>query len=51
MLNGDGSAKLEGRGLAYADITANAGESFVVHIPSRPRQFASCLLHAAPPAD
>jgi hypothetical protein len=35
-LSADGSTQLEGRGLAYFDITADAGESFVVHDPKPP---------------
>jgi hypothetical protein len=35
-LSADGSTKLDGRGLAYFDITADAGESFVVHDPKPP---------------
>ena len=35
-LSGDGSAQLEGSSLAYADMTAHVGESFVVHDPGPP---------------
>jgi hypothetical protein len=35
-LSTDGSTKLEGRGLSYADFTANAGESLIVHDPKPP---------------
>jgi hypothetical protein len=35
-LNGDGMTKLDGRGLAYADVTVIAGESFIVHDPKPP---------------
>jgi hypothetical protein len=33
---GDGATQLEGRGLGYADLTINAGESVVVHDPKPP---------------
>ena len=36
LLDRDGAIKLEGVGLAYADIVVDAGESFVVHDPMPP---------------
>jgi hypothetical protein len=35
-LSADGSTRLEGRGLEYSDISAEAGESFFVHDPRPP---------------
>jgi len=36
VLGGDGGVKLAGKGLGYADITVNSGESLVVHDPRPP---------------
>ena len=36
VVTGDGGVKLEGRGLGYADIIVNSGESLVVHDPKPP---------------
>lgn len=36
VLGGEGGVKLAGKGLGYADITVNSGESLVVHDPRPP---------------
>lgn len=36
LLGGDGGVKLAGKGLDYADITLNSGDSLVVHDPKPP---------------
>ena len=36
VLAADGAVKLAGKGLDYADITVNSGESLVVHDPRPP---------------